>query len=65
MDWEALDHNTVRTKVPGGWLYKVTNVFPLIDPRSGELLDRYGYVTESIAFVPEVKNRWRWRSWIQ
>ena len=57
LQWEPLDQNytSFRARVPGGWIYKVSNVLPLIDPRTGEILSSYGFVTESICFVPEVQ----------
>lgn len=58
MEWGSMDFSTARMKTPTGWIVKVTNKFPLLNPTTLEVYEHYGFVTESITFVPDPNHEW-------
>jgi len=59
MNWEPLEHDNSlsRLKVPGGWLVKTSNPIPLV--MIGGDVRHYGYVVESITFMPDPHREWK------
>lgn len=51
--WVVVEHNMVRARIAGGWLYKVSNPIPMLDPKTGDVVTYPQYCSESITFIPD------------
>jgi hypothetical protein len=55
MEWESIDEQTERAKVPGGWFVKFFDS-QIVAERGGDL--RAEAVPLSVVFYPDAKHSW-------